>query len=338
MNVNRYIEDKISAFVTKSAIPQLEVGLWHQGKAQYLSYGSEKRSEVDVFEIGSVSKTFTATLLTVLAEKGLVQYTDKVERFQPALPFAKDVSLLQLATHTSGLPRDPLKGLILNADKALNKFSPEDYKDFLDGLKAPLRSGRFRYSNIGMALLGNLLADHLGSSYEEAVKEYILLPLGMMDTHMAPDAYDSKRLARGHNGKGQKVAHFQWLCMDPAGGWRSTSKDMLIFLQAQLGYSGSYWQQLLAKTTTPALHHSKHLQLGLGWLLTNRKSLGKIAWHNGQTIGQKSVAVCAKEAGSAIIMLSNKAPRLWQNFFPGYRIERLALEVLQALTYTKTGT
>lgn len=329
--MNTQIEEKIAAFVTKSAIPQLDVAIWHNGAFYRSTCGCEAQPEVDVFEIGSVGKTFTATLLAVLAENDLVSLSDRVDKFRPDLPFAKEVTLLQLATHTSGLPGNPFKGVTLNPDKALRNFSYDDYCNFLNGLNKPLKSGKFNYSNIGMALLGNLLADHIGSTYEDAVKKYILEPLGMTDTHVSPTAYDEKRLAVGHGGNGKAVPHFQWNSMEPAGLWRSTTKDMMVFLKAHLGYSGKHWKNLLAKTTLPAFNDPKCDHIGLAWMLASNEALGDVAWHNGQTRGQKSVVVCAKDSDAAIVILSNKAPKLWHIFFGRYSIEQLSFEVLKTL-------
>ena len=329
--MNSQIVGKVEAFVTRSAIPQLDLGIWHNGALYEASFGNDKHPEVDVFEIGSVGKTFTATLLAVLAENNVVSFTDKVDRFRPDLPFSKDITLLQLATHTSGLPSNPFKGIVLNYEKALRNFSPADYNGFLNGINKPLKTGKFSYSNLGMALLGNILADHLGISYENAVKKYILAPLAMTDTHLSPTAYDVNRVVTGHSGKGKAVPHFHWSCMEPAGVWRSTAKDMMVFLIAHLGYSGELWGNLLDKTTLPAFDEPKLEHQGLAWQLSNNKEFGDFAWHNGQTLGQKSVAVCAKTSGSAVVILSNKIPKIWQLFFTSYSIENLSFDILESL-------
>ncbi|WP_404397256.1 serine hydrolase domain-containing protein [Idiomarina loihiensis] len=330
--MNRQNDEKIKTFVTKSSTPQLAVGIWHNGELYHSNYGYERQTGADVFEIGSVGKIFTATLLAVLVEKELVSLNDKVDKFRPDLPFAKDVTLLQLANHTSGLPNNPFNGVILDGQKAVQNFSYSAYSNFLSGLNKPLKSGQFNYSNIGMALLGNLLADHIGSTYEQAVKNYILDPLGMTDTHVSPSAYDEKRLVIGHSGNGKPVPHFKWDSMEPAGLWRSTTKDMMIFLKAHLGYSGEQWKNLLAKTTLPTINDPKCDYVGLAWMLASGKIVGSFAWHNGQTIGQKSVVVCSRERDTAIVMLSNKAPKLWHNLFSRYSIEQLSFEILKTLT------
>lgn len=333
--MNRQFDEKIKAFVAKSSIGQLAVGIWHDGELYQSHYGLEVKAGVDVFEIGSVGKTFTATLLAILVDKEVVNLNDKVDKFKPDLPFAKDVTLLQLANHTSGLPSNPFKGLVLDPQKAVKNFSYSDYCNFMSGLNKPLKSGKFNYSNIGMALLGNLLADHIGSTYEEAVKTYILDPLGMADTHLSPTAYDEHRLVIGHGGNGKAVAHFKWDSMQPAGLWRSTTKDMMVFLKAHLGYSGEQWKNLLAKTTLPAINDPKCDDVGLAWMLASGDVVGNFAWHNGQTTGQKSVVVCSLERDTAIVMLSNKAPKLWHNLFSRYSIEQLSFEMLRELTVGK---
>lgn len=170
--MNRQVDENIRAFVTRSAIPKLEVGIWHNGAMYHSSYGG--KTHADVFEIGSVGKTLTATLLAVFAEQKLVRLTDKVDKFKPELPFSKVINLLQLANHTSGLPSNPFNGVVLAGQKAVQEFSHVDYKNYLGGLNKPLKTGNFRYSNIGTALLGNLLADHVGSTYEAAVKNTFL--------------------------------------------------------------------------------------------------------------------------------------------------------------------
>lgn len=333
--MNSQIDGKVEAFVTRSAIPQLDVGIWHNGALHEASFGRDPQAEVDVFEIGSVGKTFTATLLAILAENNVVNFGDKVDKFRPDLALAKDITLLQLATHTSGLPNNPFNGIILNGDKALRNFSHADYSGFLEGISKPLKTGRFKYSNLGMALLGNVLAEHLGMSYENAVKKHLLAPLGMTDTHVSPNAYDVNRLATGHSGKGKAVPHFHWSCMEPAGVWRSTTKDMMVFLKAHLGYSGEFWETLLDKTTLPAFDDPKLEHQGLAWQLSCNKEFGDFAWHNGQSLGQKSVAVCAKASGSAIVILSNKIPKIWQHFFTSYSIEQLSFDILESLGKSK---
>lgn len=326
------IEQRIEDFVARSNIPHLQVELWHQGQTFAQSYGYDLNPDVDVFEIGSVGKTFTASLLAVLDEQGVVSLQDKVSKYKPELAFADDITLFDLVTHTAGLPSYPFTGLILNVDKALREFSEADYVDALKRVKAPLKTGKVAYSNFGMALLGNLLAEHLGMSYEVAVKTYLLHPLGMNDTHVAAASYEQRRLATGHSGKGKPSEPFSWACFEPAGVWRSTTYDMMLFLRSQMGEQGEAWQTTLRRCSSPAFSDDKRKRMGLAWQIAHRDTLGMVAWHNGQTRGQKSVVMFAPEHDCALVMLSNKIPKLWHHFIPRYSIERHGLAVIEAVS------
>lgn len=332
--MNSLILAHIEAFIKRTSIPQLNLALWHNGELYEASFGCNKQPGIDVFEIGSIGKTFTATLLALLVENKSVNLTDKIEKFRPDLPFAKDITLLDLATHTSGLPSYPMAGLMFSHAKfvaTVSNFRKADYERFLNNIKKPLNTGRFEYSNLGMALLGNILAEQLGVSYEEAIKQHLLLPLGMVDTHVSPVAYHPHRLAKGHSGSGKTVADFYWSCMEPAGVWRSTTRDMLLYLKAHSGHAGKAWQNVLNKTTSPIFTDPKLRNQGLAWQLENTDELGHFAWHNGRTFGQQSVVICLKDKESAIVVLSNKVPKFWQNFFTKYSLEVLSIDILQSL-------
>ena len=329
--MNNKTTRRINNFVTSNALPQLEVAIWNNGNSYHNSLGVDAQPETDVFEIGSIGKTLTATLLAKLCRLGIVSLDDPVSKFRPDLPVATQITLLHLATHTSGLPSNPVKlSWIFQAKNSerVKQFKKSDFDKTLTELKKPLKSGKFNYSNLGMALLGNILADCLSCRYEDAVKEHILLPLNMLDTHISDNAYEAKRVALGHDYRGDPVEPFVWEYMEPAGLWRSTAKDMMIFLKAHLGGSGEDWEDLLAKTTQPVCDNPKLSHLGLAWIIEDSKKLGRYVWHNGGTFGQRSVAIVSKEKKMAAILLTNQLPRFWKMFLPRYSLEKLAEDIL----------
>jgi D-alanyl-D-alanine-carboxypeptidase/D-alanyl-D-alanine-endopeptidase len=267
------INTQIDNFLKKSPRPLSKFSIWRNGELYETSRGYAKSSFPDVFEIGSTGKTLTTTLLSILEEKGLLNINDKAKKFRPDLPFADEITLKQLASHTAGMPGNPYKKIIYN-DKGFQKhtsnFRPETLNEFLRDIRKPLRTGKFKYSNCGMALLGSILADCAGLAYEEAVRHYILQPLGMLDTHLHWQHYSKDRVAKGHDKKGKLVHPFWWEGMEPAGVWRSTTNDMMLFLKAQLGYAGDDWKGLAIKTTLPTLNKSKGYNIGQKstiWLL-----------------------------------------------------------------------
>lgn len=332
-----YMEDtinlKINNFVTKASIPKLDVFIWNDGNDLKSSYGASDASHADVFEIGSIGKTFTATLLAILVRSGIVNLEDQVSKFKPDLPFAEDITLKNLVTHTSGLPSNPVKFSLIFNRKNIEKiihFTKSDFDSYLKSLAKPLKTGKIRYSNVGMALLGNILAERLGCNYEDAVKERILKPLNMLDTHVSPSSYEKSRLNIGHDSNGKPVEPFWWEGMEAAGVWRSTTNDMMRFLKAHLGCSGDYWENILAYTTCPAFEEPKLNYIGLAWFISQSRyeGVGRYVWHNGGTFGQKSMTIVAKEKNKAVIMLSNKVPKFWQVFLSRYSLENLAEEIL----------
>ncbi|MBD1581621.1 serine hydrolase domain-containing protein [Pseudoalteromonas sp. S16_S37] len=328
------VEQKVAAFISKTQRPQINVAVWRDGELYQSSFGCAKREDVDVFEIGSIGKTFTATLLAILIDKGVVAIEDKIGRYYPKLSVLKDVTFKQLVTHSSGLPANPIKTICFSRSSLISnllKFRKEDITDYLNDIKAPLKPGKFCYSNLGMALLGNTLAECLQMSYESAVQSYLLAPLGMTQTHVNETHYEPERVALGHSASGKVVPHFKWQGMEPAGVWRSTTSDMMQFLKAHLGCSGEQWQALLKTTTCPVFNTSELSHMGFAWVLEQRDGLGNIAWHNGGTFGQHSVVMLCKEQNMGIVILSNKSPRFWHGFFSSYSLEYLAASILKSL-------
>ncbi|NOU50951.1 beta-lactamase family protein [Pseudoalteromonas sp. JBTF-M23] len=125
------VEQKVEAFIKKTKRPQVNIAVWRDGELYQSNFGIAKQQTVGVFEVGSIGKTFTATLLAILIEKGVVGIEDKIGKYYPQLPILKDVTFKQLITHSSGLPADPIKticfthaSLISNLQKLKKKILP----------------------------------------------------------------------------------------------------------------------------------------------------------------------------------------------------------------------
>ena len=146
-----------------------------------------------IFEIGSLTKVFTATLLALLSEEGRLALDDPLQRYLPPgveLPVrGRPITLADLATHTSGLPRLPHRFFLRSLRHRRNPYAWFTVDDLHAGLPSTrLRrepGGRSRYSNLGYGLLGHALAACAGSSYEQLVQERICRPLALADTHAA---------------------------------------------------------------------------------------------------------------------------------------------------------
>jgi CubicO group peptidase (beta-lactamase class C family) len=286
-----------------------------------------------IFEIGSITKVFTATVLAQMALEGLVSLDDPVQRFLPAgvelQVRGRAITLADLATHTSGLPRLP-KGLLWLAIS--ERKNP--YANFgVDSLEAavsaarPRRApgGKIRYSNFGAGLLGHVLALRAGKSYEELVVERICAPLGLSDTSIAVPEEKAARFAQGHNRRGKPVPHWDLPSLPGAGALRSTVADLLTFLEAQLGPRPPELAAAIELTHEPRARRGP-MSIGLGWLIHTPKGQPFPAiWHDGGTGGFRSVAGFVEESETAVVVLSNSAR--W--------VTRLGLRLLEAIG-TKT--
>ncbi|MBE0506915.1 MAG: beta-lactamase family protein [Marinospirillum sp.] len=324
----------MQGFLARSPRSAVEVQVMIKDQHWLWRYGEAEQVESPVFEIGSVGKTLTTTLLALLVQRGQVSLADPVERFYPDLPWASQVTLQQLASHTSGLPANPFSRwqMMLRGCQLAEAFEADDLMAFLHQLPSRLKpGGTAHYSNVGMALLGRILGDVWGGSYADAVQQLILQPLGMQDTHLEPSHYSPARLMQGHNSAGRPVPPFAWKGMEAAGVWRSTGDDMMRFLRAQMGFCGDPWDVLAGLTTQPQAKMNRDTQVGLGWMLSSIKSQGLVAWHNGGTFGQHCTVAWSPGISAAVVVLTDRMPPWWHHLMPSRQLESIPERLITAL-------
>ncbi|WP_406091518.1 serine hydrolase domain-containing protein [Kitasatospora purpeofusca] len=191
------------------------------------------------FELGSVTKTFTGLLLAEMAARGEVGYDDPIDRYLPAdaapgYPQERPITLLHLATHTSGLPRLPdgvLPGQVPRwFTRPYATFGPAHLLRALPRTAVRGTPGtQVRYSNLGCGLLGLLLANAAGQRYDDLLAARVCGPLGLMDTSCGPGREEDAGYRRG-----RRVPSFRLPALPAAAALRSTADDMLRYLQAHL--------------------------------------------------------------------------------------------------------
>lgn len=327
-------------FLDRSPRTALEVQVALNGAHWVWRHGKAENVESPVFEIGSVGKTFTTTLLALLVARQQVSLSDPVARFYPELPWGSKATLQQLASHTSGLPANPfsLWQMWKRGRQLAEAFQEDDLMSFLQQLFVTLQpTKKARYSNVGMALLGRILGDVCGQSYGEAVEKLVLHPLDMQDTSLEPARIDAHRLMVGHDSGGRPVPPFIWRGMEAAGVWRSTGDDMLRFLLAQSGFYGSPWDSLAKSTTQVYARMSRKIQVGLGWMLSAVQPHGVAAWHSGGTWGQHSMAAWLPEQSAAVMILTDRMPPFWHHLMSSRQIESLPERLIAALSSEQHG-
>ena len=266
-----------------------------------------------VFEIGSITKVFTSLLFADMIERGEVKADDEAGKYLPervAMPArgGKRITLLDLAQHVSGLPRMPDR--FQPADPA-NPFADYDTAklySFLERVTLGRDIGeKYEYSNVGVGLLGHLLARRAGTSYEQLLRTRILEPLKMTSTSITMSEDQRRRLAIGHNEKLQPVENWDLDALAGAGAVRSTANDMLKFAAAHLGLMKTPLAAAMARMRAPRRPAGqKGMEIAMGWhVLTQTGPV--LYWHNGGTGGYRTFLGMELGAKRAVVVLSNTA-------------------------------
>src|SRR2546427_61949 len=238
----------------------LVIGIADERGARVVGHGKmDNGTSADVdgdtlFEIGSITKVFTALLLVDMVERGEMKLDDPVQKYLPAsvrMPTyqCKQITLLHLATHTSGLwrGRDNLSPRSWR-DPDQADYTVEQLYAFLSHYTQRRAPGiQQEYSNLGMQLLGHVIALKAGKDYETLVIERICQPLGMDSTLITLTPELRSRLAIGHAIPGRPVGGMDFLFLPGAGGLRSTANDLLKFVSAYVGVTPSPTSLLMEK-------------------------------------------------------------------------------------------
>ncbi|MDT0344359.1 serine hydrolase domain-containing protein [Streptomyces litchfieldiae] len=272
-----------------------------------------------VFEIGSVSKTFTALALARLAVRGGVSLDQPLSELLPpgtAVPErgGRRIELGQLACHTSGLPRLPAGMMPRSLIPPPDPYADCTPESLLAGLaRTRLRSvpgRRYHYSNLGAGLLGLALARHTGRDYDALIRSEICEPLGLADTRVVLDDDRTERLAQGHSRTGRPRPRWRMGALAGAGGLHSTAPDLLKFALAQLGDAPGSLTQAIALTheTSHRVGHAMAVHPGwIGLRLKARDGGHHVLFHNGGTGGYRSFLAVAPERQAAVVVLSATA-------------------------------
>jgi len=266
-----------------------------------------------VFEIGSITKVFTSLLLADMVERGEVALSDPVAKFLPAgvkVPQrnGKQITLQDLATHTSGLPRLPGNMKPKDDRNPYADYTVAQMYEFLSSYELTRDIGsQYEYSNLGGGLLGHALALRAGKDYETLVRDRITGPLGMKDTGITLSPSMKARLAAGHDDKMITAANWDLPTLAGAGALRSTANDLLRFVAANLGYSKTPLAAAMAamlRVRRPA--GNANMDVALGWhIFPAAGDDGIVVWHNGGTGGYRSFIGYDPKTRLGVAVLAN---------------------------------
>ncbi len=312
--IRRILQERVA---TKRAVG-IVVGVLDHGQKKLFVEGTADAPGValdgnTVFEIGSITKVFTASLLADMVARGEVRLDDPVAKYLPPSVHVpsrngKQITLLDLATQSSGLPRMPSNFNPKDQNNPYADYSVDQMYAFLSGYRLPRDIGaQYEYSNLGVGLLGHALSLRAGKSYEALVTERILKPLGMNDTRITLDGASKAHLARGHGVTGEAVANWDLPTLAGAGALRSTANDLFKFLAANLDTSSKPLGSVLATT-----HFARRdvdggqMKIGLNWHILNAFDR-PLVWHNGGTGGYRTFIGMDAPRQRGVIVLSNQS-------------------------------
>ena len=269
-----------------------------------------------LFEIGSITKLFTTLVLSDMVRKGEVKLDDPASPLLPpamALPVraGRQITLLDLATHTSGLPNFPYN---LAPRNPLNPFA--DYNDtelasFLSSYRLPRAPGSYWvYSSLGVGLLGNALAWREHASYETLIRKRVLDPLGLKSTGITLTPDQLRRLSPGHTAWLSAAPNWDLPTLAGAAALRSSANDMLTFLAANLGYAqtplnGAMGAMLATRRPTDWRYDAQ----AIGWVVS-QTYMGEVVQHEGKTSGYRSYIAFDPLRRTGIVVLANAATEI----------------------------
>lgn len=259
----------------------------------------------NIFEIGSITKVFTSTILADLVVKKKINLDDNINKyFDFSFRDNTNISFINLANHTSGLERLP-SNLDLTKIDQRNPFKEYDKEKLNCYLKTELglenKSGKkYSYSNLGVGLLGYTLGRSQNCDYIELLNKNIFDKYQM--TNSFTNRHNAKgRLIKGLDGVGNEVENWDFDILFPAGGILSNVEDLSKFVIAQFNPSNKD----LALTREPTFTVNENLKVALGWHIIKLESENEIYWHNGGTGGYSSSMAVDLENKNGIVILSN---------------------------------
>jgi TonB family protein len=302
----------------------IAIGVVRDGDRRVFAFG--KAQPDAIFEIGSITKTFTGLLLALAIEQGNVKSDTPVRELVPQGTVAKpasggEITLLDLATQHSGLPHMP------------DNFQPKDYSNpyadfdstrlyqFLreHGVAKPAQP-QFLYSNLGFGLLGQALVNRANTDYATLVKRSVLEPLGMRETSIIFDANQQRRVIPGYDAACRLARAWDVTALAGAGGLRSTAGDMLTYLEANLRQrpadavttaDGRALAAALARSQTLQADVADTRKIAYAWVYD---AATETYSHDGGTGGYSSYAFFSPKRNYAGIVLVNLASTTRGNF------------------------
>lgn len=331
-DMDKKIDTLARQYIQKGNTVGLSIGIYKGGATSTYNYGETARGNNNLpnsntlYEIGSITKTFTATLLAWYVNEGKIKLTDTITKYLPdtvaANPALQGITVVTLSNHTSGLPSLP-DNFYANSSDTINPY--KDYNKqmlfaYLKNCKLNSVPGeKYAYSNLAVALLGVILEKVNGKTYNQMLTEIITKPLQLNSTLLHVPPQMRTRFVATYNENGKPTPPWNWEVFAPAGALRSSVNNMLTYAKANMDTTGT---TKLAKAfaLTRQITFTKDVKIGLGWHVIVVNGV-EYYFHNGATDGSSSFLAYNIDRNIAIVILSNC----------GERVDAMGAKLLKAL-------
>jgi len=281
------------------------------------TFGTGGLNQASIFPLASVTKVLTALLLVILTDRTDLNYTDRIDSHLPIRFSDSDIAAItleQLALHTSGLPKLPTNLDPADESDPYADYTRDDLQAFLSDSMLDdfdTTQGKKTYSNVGYAVLGHVLEEATGQSFDDLLQDHICRPLGMSDTTVNLSAKQESRLAAGHNEDGIEVGRWHSQAMKGDGAAVTSATDMHKFISAMMpgGKFSSYTNDM----HQPYQKNDSGLHQVLGWMLgiPETKDSNRYLAKGGESSGYQSFVGVSIDEPKAIGLLANcKLPEL----------------------------
>ena len=308
-----------TTFIGRPDNAGIAIGVTRKGNRHFVYRGvGSKRDPASLvgdstlFELGSVTKTFTGIALAQAVLGGRISLEQPIGDFLPASTafpaHVRSISVGHLATHTGGLPSNPPSVSFLARNFRKNPFNQVTARQAFASLAALEPQGgpepEYRYSNFGFMILGRLLEEATGITYARLIENGVARLLGMNSTWVEPPEAELSHLAVGHR-VGNEVEHWYAIPLPGASGVVSTLPDMLTFLESHLDPDRTPLSGAIRLAMTPRTRASTTVEVALGWHVYAEPGIPRVVYHNGSMMGFRSYVGMAPDLGLGIVVLGN---------------------------------
>lgn len=286
-------------------------------------------SPQDLFQIGSVSKLYTASLIAILEDKGILSTEDAFTTYLPDGQYPNEISsitITNLLNHTSGYSKLP-KGIGLTQEDPndpYRNYTKEDLLHYVQEFQPTEELGLYNYSHTNFALLEVIIEHTLGITYMDALNQYLLQPIGCLHTPISQSDSDSI-YTEGYDRSGQECAPWTFNAYTGSQGIAVSLADILLFLQMQLGIHKPMLTESIKNIDVPIINTDidKKIKVGNAWHLILHKNKYQIQTHTGRTAGHHAFVGIVNETKTGVVILSNSA----------YGTEDLGFLILRMINY-----